>query len=125
MVIANMVLSDGTKVTIEGSSHEVATLMKAISGTAGRAVSARKLTKMRGEAKKTSKPRGPVGYIQSLREEGFFKKKRDITEVQNALEEMGHIYAQASLSPALLHLVKNKRVLRRFKEGGVWKYVNR
>jgi len=35
MVIANMVLSDGTKVTIEGSSREVATLMKAISGTAG------------------------------------------------------------------------------------------
>jgi hypothetical protein len=122
MVKANLVLRDGTKVKIEGASQEVATLIDAISGTEY-AVS-RKTTRKKTQRKEL-KPRGPIGRIQILGDEGFFKKKRDITEVQNVLEENGYIYSQASLSPALLRLVKDKRVLRRFKEHGVWKYVNR
>jgi len=74
---------------------------------------------------KTSPPRGPVGYITALQEEGFFKTERSIGDIRNKLEEEGHIYTLANLSPALLSLVqRQKRVLRRIRKAGKWKYVN-
>ena len=42
--------------------------------------------------------------------------------VQKKLEENGHIYAQSSLSPALIALTK-KKCLRRMKEKKGWVYV--
>ena len=52
------------------------------------------------------------------------KLKAKMAKIQKKLEETGHIYAQHSLSPALLALTRDKRVLRRIKEKNGWAYVS-
>jgi hypothetical protein len=127
---ANVVLADGTKVTIDGTAEEVAALLQRISGGAPRAScggskGARgrrgKSTAKKGSAK--SKTKGPADYIRELVAENYFKTKRGLGDVQKKLEEGAHIYPVTHLSPALFRLVK-ARELRRIKDGGTWKYVN-
>jgi hypothetical protein len=79
----------------------------------------RKRTK---SVKKTStNNRGPQILILELKENGFFTEKRSISQLQKKLEEMGHIFAQTSLSGPLLKLVPNKK-LNRTKEKDIWVY---
>jgi hypothetical protein len=128
---ANVVLADGTKVTIEGTADEVAALLERISGGSvqspggGRPIGAgrrrRKSAAKSGSAKATAK--GPADYIRKLVTEDFFKTKRGLGDVQAKLEEGAHIYPVTHLSPVLFRLVRGKE-LRRIKEGGTWKYVN-
>jgi hypothetical protein len=73
-------------------------------------------------APKRARSKGPVGLITELAADDFFKTKRMLPEVQKKLEEGGHIYAQSSLSPAVLSLTK-KKILRRLKEKQGWAYV--
>ena len=128
MAKANLVLPNGTKISIEGTAEEVAILLAKYSpGAPGDQRPARKKTAKKrhsggGPAAKKSKATGPVGLITELANEGFFKSKRMLSEIQKKLEEHGHIYAQTSLSPAVLALTK-KRVLRRLKEKKGWAYV--
>ena len=133
MAKAKLTLPNGTKVAIEGTEEEVATLVRRFSDLAaeptgggrtraGRTARAQKVAR----AKKAGKSAGPVGHIRELRDQGFFKSKRSINDVQEKLEEKGQIYALTNLSPALLWLVRARpAVLGRIKEGGVWKYVQR
>jgi hypothetical protein len=128
---ANVVLADGTKVTIEGTAEEVAALLQRISGGApqpsGSATSKGtkgrrgKSTAKRGTAK--TKVKGPADYIRELVAENYFKTKRGLGDVQKKLEERAHIYPVTHLSPVLFRLAR-ARELRRIKEGGTWKYVN-
>jgi len=111
---AKITLASGATVSIEGTPEEVAGLVQQLAGQGPKAAST-------PGGKKT--PQGPVGYIRVLKEEGFFKTKKMIGEIQKKLEEQGHIYGQGGLSPALVKLVRS-RTLRRLKEDGVWKYVN-
>lgn len=126
MAKANLTLPDGTRVLIEGTAEEVATLLAKCSQPT---IKTRKIKqKQRAKSATTSKAarkakKGPVGYITELVDEGFFKTKRTLPEIQKKLEEQGHIYAQTSLSPALLNLTK-KRALRRIKEKKNWVYVH-
>jgi len=127
MAKANLTLPDGTKVLIEGNSDEVANVLGKFSQLfekrAKRKRSKAKRKSSVSSARGTKKVRrGPVGYITELADEGFFKTKRKNPEIQKKLEEGGHIYAQTSLSPALLKLIR-KRVLRRLKEKKRWVYV--
>ncbi len=114
MAKAKIILASGATVSLEGTPEEVAGLVHQLTGQAPKASS-------RLGGKKT--PQGPVGYIRVLKEEGFFKTKKAIGEIQKKLEEQGHIYGQGGLSPALVKLVRS-RTVRRLKEDGVWKYVN-
>jgi hypothetical protein len=131
MPTANVVLGDGTKVTIEGTVEEVAILLKRISGdksqvseggsSAGTERRRRKsITKGSSDKRK---PKGPADYIRELVADDFFKVKRGLGDVQKKLEEGAHIYPVTHLSPVLFRLVR-ARELRRIKEGGMWKYVN-
>lgn len=119
MAKATVTLPGGAVVTVEGTSDEVSTLVRQLSG----AIPKERPAVTRAPRANRRSPRGPVGYIRSLKEEGFFKTKRTIGDIQKKLEEQGHIYQQESLSPALVKSVRS-RTLRRLKEGGVWKYVN-
>ena len=131
MAKANLLLPDGTKVAIEGTADEVAALLVRFSSVGGSSKASRDrpsqtaLRRLGGETKaKTKVTRvGPTKYIRDLIEEGYFKTKREIGEVQNKLEEYAHIYPVTSISGPLQRLVKNKE-LRRIKEDGAWKYVN-
>ena len=129
MATANLTLSNGTKVTIEGTADEVADLLSRCSGPAtatsvlsGKTARQRKTTRTKNKTSKT-KSHGPQTFIDELVEEGFFKAKKTIGEIQRRLEEAGHIYALHSLSTPLLRSTRGKR-LRRIKEKGVWVYVN-
>ncbi len=130
MAKASLTLPNGTKVNINGTADEVAALLSKISQPAVPSGS-RKKTRRRNASTSTSSGatrkarKGPVVLIRELVGEGFFKsKKRSLPDVQKKLEEKGHIYAQTSLSPAVLHLVRKTKVLRRIKDKKGWVYVN-
>jgi hypothetical protein len=125
MAKANLVLPDGTKVNIEGTAEEVAILIARCSqATTTQGSGTKRRRKASGGSKTAVRKsrKGPVAHISALAEEGYFKTRRILPDVQKKLEEHGHIYAQSSLSPALLGLTK-KGVLRRLREKKGWAYV--
>lgn len=128
---ANVVLANGTTVTIDGTAEDVAAVLQRISGGpqpspgGGPPKSTR-----RRRGKSTAKGGrgmvktwGPADYIRELVADDFFKTKRGLADVQKKLEEGAHVYPVTHLSPALFRLVRAKE-LRRIKESGTWKYVN-
>lgn len=123
MPIANVVLPDGTKVTIEGKSQEISAIIKKISQPANQdSIGNATRPKSSAGTKVKTQPRGPTGLILALREEGYFKARRTLVDIQQRLEERGHIYAQTSLSPVLVRLAR-RRELRRIKTVKGWVYV--
>ncbi len=128
MAKATMVLPNGATVTIQGDSSEVSQILGKISHLSserteerGAHPSARgkKPAKTRGQTKA-----GPTKYVLELRDENFFKsKRRSLPEIQARLEEKGHIYAQTSLSPIMVRLVRKKEI-RRLKDKKGWVYVS-
>jgi hypothetical protein len=128
MATANVILANGSKVVIEGSADEVATLLSRLSdGGEPERSNKRRRTKSSGSAasakQKQKRGSGPRALLEELIEENFFKgQRRTIGDIQKKLEENGHIYAQHSLSPALLRLTR-ARTLRRIKEKKGWVYV--
>jgi len=127
MATANLTLPDGSKVAIEGTAEEVATLISRLSpgeqSEPGKRQRRKKAGARLGGQKQPRATTGPRQLIEGLVGDEYFKaQKRTIGDVQKKLEENGHIYALNSLSPALLRLTRAK-VLRRIKEKKVWVYV--
>ncbi len=124
MAKADLILPDGTKVAIDGSPDEITKILSALSpgpAASGSKRTSRVVRPTPGHAPRSAK--GPTGYITQLRDEGFFKAKRSLGDIQKKLEEQGHIYAITSLSPILVRLVRG-RALRRVKDGNRWAYVH-
>lgn len=126
MAKADLVLPNGTAVRIEGSPEEVALLLAKVSGTTKEtSVSAPRRGKKKRPPRTGSpakKSVGTTGLITELADEGFFKAKRTIGDVQKKLEERGHIYALTSISPTLFRLTRS-RIIRRIKGAKGWVYV--
>jgi hypothetical protein len=78
--------------------------------------------KQKSNKKSLTSNKGPRSVIAELIDEGFFAKKKSLSEIQRKLEEMGHIYAQTSLSGPVLKLVRDKK-LNRNKEDDIWLYT--
>ena len=126
---AELVLPNGTKVSIQGTAEEVAALLSRFAGTSAQpaASGTRARTPAARPARTPSKKertgrKGPTTLVASLAEDGYFKSRRTIGDVQAKLEEGGHIYAMHQLSTPLLRLTRSK-VLRRLKEKTGWVYV--
>jgi hypothetical protein len=123
MAKASLLRPDGTKVQIEGTADEVAVLIARCSS-----VTQLPTTRTKHKAGKshstTSGQRkdGPQVFISQLAADGYFKSKRSLSDIQKKLEELGHIYAQTSISTPLTRLTR-KRVLRRIKEKDGWVYI--
>lgn len=112
-------MESGATVVIEGSQEEVASI---IARLGGRCSQDGKIQLGRGKAT-TSKPRSTLGHLLlELIEEGFFGEPKELGQVAAALSERGHFYPVTTLSPAMLRLVRKKK-LRRMKEKGRWAYV--
>jgi len=128
MAKASLIMPDGTKVQIEGTADEVAVLIARCSSDAHPPAPGEKTTRKKRKAGKggsaTSGQRkgGPTAFISQLATEGYFKSKRLLPDIQKKLEELGHIYAQTSISPVLTRLTR-KRGLRRIKEKDGWVYI--
>ena len=128
MAKANLVLPDGTTVAIEGTADEVAVLLSRFSQSSPAETPKKPKRKKKrpatGDSGGTRKKKdGPTGLIKTLIEEGYFKSKRSIGDIQKKLEQHGHIYANTTISPCLTRLTRS-RVLRRIKENKGWVYVS-
>ena len=123
MAKAELKLPNGTHVQIEGNAEEVASLLAIYSSESSSKKQSLHPKRSVGSKRKIARKGGPIGLIKELLEEGYFKgKKRRLPEIQKKLEERGNIYAQSSLSPALIRLAKSRQ-LRRIKEKKGWVYV--
>ena len=123
MAKAQIKLTDGPEVQIEGTPAEIKELLSFYS-QAQELKRKPSQTRANGNAQaKSAKKDGPAGLIRELIEEGYFSgQKRTLPDVQKKLEEGGHIYAQTSLSTPMTRLTRNKE-LRRIKEKKGWAYV--
>ena len=122
MAKAQLTTKRGTKVTIEGTSEEVADLLARFEGEASacRASSSDVHSTKPSRAKKVVA--SPANLISEFAETGFFAIPKELNAIKVALEEQGHFYPATTLSPTLLRLVR-KRQLRRIKENKRWAYV--
>jgi hypothetical protein len=126
---ADLVMPNGTTVSIEGTPDEVAALVDRLTAAPAsppeRTVAAQKRgrTGQRPDKPAARSTVGPRELIRELRDSDFFRTMRGLGDVQKALEEAAHIYPITTLSPVLFRMVRSKE-LRRLKENGTWKYVN-
>lgn len=118
MAKAYVTTASGAKVTVEGTTEEVALLVARLEGKG-------KPTERRSRVSKGgSRPKAtPTNLISDLIDGGFFKKPKELSAIKRALEEQGHYYPVTTLSPVVLRLVR-KRQLRRIKDQKRWLYVN-
>jgi len=121
MAKAHIISESGTKITIEGTTEEVAALTRQLAGPApsGRTRSDKPLRV--AERPRRQKPT-PSNLVASLIDGGFFRKPRDLGAVKAALQEIGHLYPITTLSPLMLRLVR-RRQLRRIKDKKRWLYT--
>ena len=119
MAKATVQMSSGAVVTVEGSSEEVAALVRKLdtpaivqhSATAGR----------RDKRSARATASGPSGLVLRLRQEGFFDKPHSLGDITDALQERGYIVPVTTLSGIALKLLKSGW-LHRKKEQGKWVY---
>lgn len=74
----------------------------------------------------SSEPKGALGAVMMLIEEGFFDKPKEISAVMGRLKEVALYHKGPAIAMNLLNLTK-RRVLNRFKnkESKNWEYVIR
>jgi hypothetical protein len=74
----------------------------------------------------TVMPKGALGAIQMLIDEGFLSEPKEISVILNRLKEIGHYHKSTAIAMNLLNLTK-RRVLNRFKNKDTknWEYVIR
>lgn len=125
MATANIDLSNGTRVLVDGSPEEIARILNLYGGpiTLGTAlVSGGHLTQAQGAERRSHKSTGPMQHLRELIVENFFAQRRHLSEVRQVLETRGHIYPLTHLSNPIRRLVVSKE-LRRFREGRLWVYT--
>lgn len=71
-------------------------------------------------------PKGALGAINMLMEEGFFDEPKEIGLIMEKLKEVGHYHQKPAVAMNLLNLTK-RRVLNRFKSKKTknWEYAIR
>jgi len=74
----------------------------------------------------TSAPKGALGAVNMLLEEGFFDTPKEIAPIMEKLKQIGHYHKRPAIAMNLLNLTK-RRVLNRFKSKDTknWEYVIR
>jgi hypothetical protein len=122
MTKARITTKSGSKVIIEGSPEEVASLLAILErvptgGSAPKDMPRKKERRLQSNTKQT-----PTTLLAELADGGFFKKPKELSAIKTALQEQGHYYPVTSLSPAVLRAVR-KRILRRIRDGKRWLYV--
>jgi hypothetical protein len=123
MAKAEIILPNGTKINIEGTSEEIIKIKEAITHEEKNYSKQNTSSIQKSSSSKRSSKEGPLVRIRNLIEDNFFKEKRTIEDVRKKLEEKAIFYKVSDLSTSLIRLVK-KGELRRLKEENQWRYVN-
>lgn len=118
---AHIVTKSGTRITIEGTRDEVASLTTQLAESVGSPTTP-KSNPSKGSKHALQLQPTPSNLIATLIDGGFFRKPKDLASTKVALEEMGHFFPVTTLSPVLLRLVR-KRQLRRMKDKKRWLYT--
>jgi len=121
MAKAHIISESGTKITIEGTTEEVAALTRQLAEP-GPAGGTRSVKPSRGAKRPRRQKPTPSNLVASLIDGGFFRKPKDLGAVKVALQEMGHFFPVTTLSPVMLRLVR-RRELRRLKDKKRWLYT--
>lgn len=67
---------------------------------------------------------GLVGGVRYLIDEKFFNTPRKLGEIIDKLKENGYFHDSGAVHRTVaVYFVKRDKILTRFKEGKVWKYV--
>lgn len=83
-------------------------------------------SKVPSTTSKSTKYEGLFGGINLLIENGFFKKPKLVTEVQDELQKEGYFRSiQATDTSLRRDMVNRKKILTRIKVDGIWQYVIR
>lgn len=114
---AHIKTPDGVEVQIDGTPAEVAAVLKDVKVK----VQAPAKTKGHTPSAKEAKD-GLPGLIDSLKEDGFFKKPQSLNDIRLKLKDLGHNYPLTTLSGSMGRVVR-KRNLRRFKENKKYVYA--
>lgn len=122
MAKAHIVTGSGTKITIEGTPEELASVLKQVGATEPSAAHETARASAPKTKAKANERSTPTNLIASLIDGGFFKKPKNLAEIKIALEEMGHHYPVTTLSPTLLRFIR-QRQLRRMRESKKWVYT--
>ena len=117
MAKATMTLSSGTIVALEGTPEELDEILKRIEKAPSVEVK-----KSAGEPPKKREKKSAKDHILDLREDGFFDRPKDLTEIKQGLEVVGQFMTPSTLSARMVEIV-GARELRRLNEEGKWKYV--
>jgi len=130
MATANIDLTDGTKIVVEGTPDEIARVLELYRcgpspvPRESASVSSRSERPQRLRRESPSRSRsGAMQYIRALISDQFFAERQSISNVQSKLEELGHIYPLTHLSTPLRRLAQSKE-LRRLRQGRNWVYVD-
>lgn len=125
MTKAEITTRQGTKIVIEGSSDEVASV---ISDVQRREIfSEYRTNRLRNEITHgpvkslERQPPSLTGYLFRLRTEGFFNSPRKLGNIISKLAEVGFGTTRTTLSSVLLLQVRHG-LLKRSREDGVWVY---
>src|SRR5688572_27457341 len=112
MAKARVVLPSGLTVNVEGTPAEILAVVQDLEGKE----KAKSSPKAAPAARKaTARPRTTLAaLLQSLNDDGFFAKPRDLGSIKLELETRGHFYPVTTLSGAVLTEVR-KRKFRRLK----------
>jgi hypothetical protein len=115
MAKAHIETADGVKVKLEGTPAEISAVLKEVEAkSSGEAARKARTKRKGGKVTKTS-------LLEDLRNEGFFKKAKKLSEVKKRLADLGHSYPLTALSGPMRKEVRNKR-LKRTKENGKYVY---
>ncbi|MCX6777702.1 MAG: hypothetical protein NT157_02345 [Candidatus Micrarchaeota archaeon] len=123
MAKANIETQAGTKISVEGTSEEVAEIVAYMKNKelGGKNIS----VQPSDESTRKGKRSDSLGaQLMQLKFEGFFDTPRRIVDVEKELKRKAYHYPLPSISTTLIRQVK-KGTLGRIKEHNKWSYVKR
>ena len=113
MAKAQITTHKGTQVAVDGTSEEVAALVKFLEGREGRGSKTTPPEEKPNRDRPARKTRtGPRVLVAELLDGGYFKKPKGLGEIKNTLEEQGHFYPVTTLSAVVLRMVKSRDLRR-------------
>ena len=125
MVHARIKTKRGTEIEIESDKETVKEIVAFLQKREEQEARSREfMIHRRDELVHGRPPATLTEAITKLKSEGFFKKKRTISDIKNELARKGFHYPSTTLSAVLIHLLR-KGELGRLKEDKQWRYVQR
>jgi superfamily II DNA/RNA helicase len=116
---AHVKTPEGIEIQLDGTSDELAAVLKDLKIKNQSPRSSGSTAKTR-KAKKGKQ--GVHALIDSLKQDGFFKKPRTLNDIRLKLKDLGHNYPLTSLSGRMGQQVR-KGNLKRFKENKKYVYA--